>query len=471
MDQDELMSKEYAAKLATVTASNPVTSATDIYNKDGAILVGANKALTPEQLERLKQHRLAAPLEYSVQLQNSMAREVLYKRVRLQLAKLPYLDMLHRFLDANDDLRDVCTYYSQYPILVQLLTVYAELYPAHFNRAIMLAWGSWFVSRASGESQLNRRVLFTTCLFHEIGLLFVTDQQVERYTKEHQERLVLISAQALKKIPNLPTSIVKAVTGINRYPISTGFMSTIALDDVDNIDQIIWLSRFLYEVMNDRFSFKVGPADVLPLLKLYSTHYFRRYFNVVIKFVTDAHLPHRLADEHKMVRTVRSLLMNHVILTEWVERYEQLGAQLQGIPHVELPLRLEQKMEQISYILRSTGLLSDSLARWMSHVEEFQVDEAAPEVREYFVLQQELARQLSNFSEQALRFISGLKSRLNKEVLLKKHAELARMERQLNFQVEKEEEQTAKSTVSNPKTKAALKARGVQLKSGSKANQ
>lgn len=426
MEAADQMSKEYAAQLESIESSNGALASQDILNKEGAVLVKANTELNAARLARIRQHVLEQPLEFSIKMQNSLARDEIYQHMLAVVQANDMLKGLHLKLHHEEDLNDMCGFFTQYPTLVQLITVYAQIYPGKMKKSLTLAWGAWLIARSKNDSQMTKRAVFTACLFHDIGRLFISQGSGSN------DSVLTLSCQVLEKTNGLPGTIVRSIINMKSYPTSLGLMKKKEMLEVAQEDQIIWLSRFLQVGMSDKFSFNVGPLDFLPILKLYSPHYFPHYSKVLIDGIGSAGLTHVITDEKNLLENLRKLLINHVVLNEWMALFEKVQLELASSSR-RLPLVFKQKAEQVLFIVSSTGLLSESLVRWMSHVEEMQLLEAAPEVREYFIFQQELARQLSQYVSMAGFLISRIDSMEKKKPLLLLHKEFHKLSTRFNY--------------------------------------
>lgn len=426
MERADQMSKEYAVQLDSIESKNVAVASQDILNKEGAVLVKADVELNTARLAKIRQHVLAQPLEFSIKMQNSLAREEIYQQVLSVVKANSMLKDLHHQLHNEEDLTDMCGFFTQYPTLVQLITVYAQIYPGKMKKSLTLAWGAWLIAKSKSDSQMTKRAVFTACLFHDIGRLFINKGAGSN------DSMLSLSCQVLEKINALPSTILRSIVNMKFYPTSLGLMDKETMLAVSNEDQIIWLSRFLQVGMSDKFAFNVGPLDFLPVLKLYSPRYFPRYSKVLIDGISGAKLEHVITDEKSLLENLRKLLINHVVLSEWVTLFEKVEAQL-ALSSRGLPLIFKQKAEQVLFIVSSTGLLSDSLVRWMSHVEEMQLLDAAPEVREYFIFQQELARQLSQYVSMSGFLISRIDIMEKKKPLLLLHKEFHKLSVRFNY--------------------------------------
>ena len=426
MEQADQMSKEYAVQLESIESKNGALASKDILNKEGAVLVKADTELTSARLARIRQHVLEQPLEFSIKMQNSLARNEIFQQMLNVVSNNGLLRELHQQLHNEEDLTDMCGFFTQYPTLVQLITVYAQIYPGKMKKSLTLAWGAWLIARSKSDSQMTKRAVFTACLFHDIGRLFINQGSGSN------DSILSLSCQVLEKTHGLPVTIVRSIANMKVYPTSLGLMKKKEMLEVAQEDQIIWLSRFLQVGMSDKFSFNVGPLDFLPVLKLYSPHYFPQYAKVLIDGIGAAQLQHVITDEKSLLENLRKLLINHVVLNEWMELFEKVEVQLAATSK-RLPLVFRQKAEQVLFIVSSTGLLSESLVRWMSHVEEMQLLDAAPEVREYFIFQQELARQLSQYVSMAGFLISRIDSMEKKKPLLLLHKGFHQLSTRFNY--------------------------------------
>lgn len=426
MEGTDQMSKEYAAQLEKLESSNGVLSSQDILNKEGAVLVKADTELNAARLAKIRQHVLDQPLEFSIKTQNALARDEIYQQMLSVIKANNMLKGLHQQLHNEEDLTDMCGFFTQYPTLVQMITVYAQIYPGKMKKSLTLAWGAWLIARSKNDSQMTKRAVFTACLFHDIGRLFMSPGAASG------DSVVTLSCQVLKKINGLPNTIISSIANMKTYPTSLGLMDKEKMMAVAHEDQVIWLSRFLQVGMSDKFAFNVGPLDFLPILKLYSPRYFPRYSKILIDGISAANLKHVITDEKSLLENLRKLLINHVVLSEWMDLFEKVEAALANQSQ-RLPLVFRQKAEQVLFIVSSTGLLSDSLVRWMSHVEELQLLESAPEVREYFIFQQELARQLSQYVSMSGFLISRIDTMEKKKPLLLLHKEFHKLATRFNY--------------------------------------
>jgi hypothetical protein len=426
MERADQMSKEYAVQLDSIESKNVAVASQDILNKEGAVLVKANVELNAARLAKIRQHVLDQPLEFSIKMQNSLAREEIYQQILSVVKDNSLLRDLHLQLHNEEDLTDMCGFFTQYPTLVQLITVYAQIYPGKMKKSLTLAWGAWLIAKSKSDSQMTKRAVFTACLFHDVGRLFINKGMGSN------DSMLSLSCRVLEKINALPSTILRSVVNMKLYPTSLGLMNKDTMLAVAHEDQIIWLSRFLQVGMSDKFAFNVGPLDFLPILKLYSPHYFPRYSKILIDGISEAKLDHVITDEKSLLENLRKLLINHVVLSEWVLLFEKVEAQL-ALSSRRLPLLFKQKAEQVLFIVSSTGLLSESLVRWMSHVEEMQLIDAAPEVREYFIFQQELARQLSQYVSMSGFLISRIDNMEKKKPLLLLHKEFHKLAARFNY--------------------------------------
>lgn len=428
MELSDQMSKEYAVQLESIESENSALASKDILNNEGAVLVKADTELTSARLARIRQHVLEQPLEFSIKMQNSLARNEILQQLLDVVSSNSLLCDLHYQLHNEEDLTDMCGFFTQYPTLVQLLTVYAQLYPGKMKKSLTLAWGAWLIARSKQESQMTKRAVFTACLFQDIGRLFVSQGSGTN------DSILSLTSQVLGKVHGLPITIVRSITNMKVFPTSLGLMKKDDMLAVANEDQIIWLSRFLQLGMSDKFSFNIGALDFLPILKLYSPHYFPRYSKVMIEAIYASNLQHVIAVEKSLLENLRKILINHVVLNEWFELFEKVEEQL-ATASGTLPLRFRQKAEQVLFIISSTGLLTEPLARWMSHVEEMQMIEAAPEVREYFIFQQELARQLSQYVSMSGFLISRISDMEQKKPLLLLHKGFHQLASRFNYNI------------------------------------
>lgn len=267
MELADQMSKEYAVQLESIEPKNSALASKDILNKEGAVLVKADTELTSARLARIRQHVLEQPLEFSIKMQNSLARNEILQQTLNVINENDLLKELHLKLHNEEDLTDMCGFFTQYPTLVQLITVYAQLYPGKMKKSLTLAWGAWMIARAKQDSQMTKRAVFTACLFQDIGRLFISKGG-------SNDSILSLTSQVLGKINGLPITIVRSITNMKVFPTSLGLMKKEDMLEVANEDQIVWLSRFLQVGMSDKFSFNVGPLDFIPILKLYSPHYF-----------------------------------------------------------------------------------------------------------------------------------------------------------------------------------------------------
>ncbi len=138
--------------------------------------------------------------------------------------------------------------------------------------------------------------------------------------------------------------------------------------------------------------------------------YHRDIYYGLMAVLQKGKLPSRRHIERKEeLRVLMSqLLINHTLLSSGLREVVKtldLLKNLQGLPQFVSLLSISNAIWVTD---ASTGLMADGLVRWMSHVEEHMVLEAADEMQDVYVLQQAFRYQMVRFREALARTLVKL---------------------------------------------------------------
>ncbi|MCP5169586.1 MAG: hypothetical protein H6999_07505 [Hahellaceae bacterium] len=400
---DRFLPDEYTRRLGKINESNRVIASSDIVNASGALVVAKGTEISANVAEKILKHRLNASLEEQISLTRSMSGDDLHQEFKLFLELNEDYQKLHSNFGNDQLLHDLCRYYANYPLLVQKMTVFAAEMRTEFPRALFCAWLAQLLAVRLELPELERPQIFLAALFQDIGLLHLPSNVLHAagnpaLTKMYSSH-PLISATFLKMVPYVPETIASLARIHHEDFEGTGFPYEVAVQKLPVASQILVACNLLYEYMHgtDNPSFMLG--QLRPVFRVFSSIYHRGVFSELFTFasVCTQSLPDIASDADRYKALVSSLLFKHPFLARWFKEVQVITVKLWEVTKGKNIGSLMNIAQSIRITVSSTGVLSEGMARWVSHVEETLPPEAAEEMQDILMLQWILEGLLSRY--------------------------------------------------------------------------
>lgn len=402
MDFDRFQPDAYTKRLGALNKVNRVTASDNICNAEGAILIAKGSEVSPDIVKKIFRHRLNRPFEEQVALSNSLSADELFAHFKGFLSDNEEYAYIDKRMGLDEELRAMCQLYANHPLLVQKLTVFcATIKKNYFDRALFCAWFALILAAGMKRSPIEKKQLFLAALFQDIGLLHLDNSIIagglrDENTRAAYESHPLISATFMKAVPHVTDNVAAMIMEHHENSEGTGYPRRLRKRN-EPLSEMLQLVNVLFDLKEGSAGKNFSLRNLQPLVKLKGSLYGSEVYSVLNKFIANAQLPDHAyyKDKQEYRQFVSQILMNHSFLANWFQDSIK-------VLEVAKQARIANQMPIVAVVahlvwrtVSTTGVLSEGLVRWISHVEEVCLEDAAQEMLEVHLLQQELLNQLS----------------------------------------------------------------------------
>ena len=177
---DPLKLDTYASHLSQVNKVKTVIATDNIYNQQGAILIPKGASIDAKAAEKVIRFKLVRPLHNTISIQGELDDKSLFTTLISTIIKTPDLLRIHTQFNLDALIRMQCFFYNQFPILRQKLTVFSIQMPKVFNRALTSAWLCSLIGFQMKLSDNDMKALFLAALTHDIGMLHIDPEVLDK---------------------------------------------------------------------------------------------------------------------------------------------------------------------------------------------------------------------------------------------------------------------------------------------------
>lgn len=280
VEHDLRRTDSYALHLAAVNQKREVLATEDIRNESGVLLVKKGLAIKAETAQRLLNHRLLAPLETSVSIANALDAKSFYYNVIALLNQDAQSEAIHRNLQLDPMLKQLCLAIKQYPLIVQKLTVMSERMPLEYNKALYCAWFAAALTQQMRWEAPECREAFFAGLTQNMGLLHIDPIIAEKtgtYTPEEWRAVQshpLIGDVFLSHVPNISSDVRRAVREHHERCDGSGYPAALWGNNLSILGQVTAMADTVWGLLKVVEQRKCKSfADVMTIIKMNKAQY------------------------------------------------------------------------------------------------------------------------------------------------------------------------------------------------------
>lgn len=403
----------YVHHLMAMGPNYGVTTAEDVRNQQGAIVVPRGKVLSKDLADRIITHKLIKPLETSLLLEGGLTAQQLYRIYAESIKENADYRLFHESWNLHRMLAKACKYFERFPLLIQKMTVMKERIPHVFNQGLFTAYISMAMALKMGASKQDCLNVFIAGLVHDIGMLHIEpgiiDKQGE-YTAEEWRSMqahTVIGHCILRYVKGLPKSVVFSVLEHHERYDGSGYPLGKQGSDLGMIGQIIGMADTCYALyQKDLLPKQLGFDALLPILQLNPDIYCRKVYKSMAELIREVDWPTRRVYQDENIPDLVSRLMvenesiNHdyCVLYGIVMSLRQESAanhQIQSVINMG---------DRINRCLLSSGLLQSEHGEWMVNSCKKDSDQDFVAIERLEIMYAEVAWQI----KQLKRMIYGL---------------------------------------------------------------
>jgi HD-GYP domain-containing protein (c-di-GMP phosphodiesterase class II) len=162
----------------------------DITNRQGTLLVRAGSAIDDKTYHRILQHKLMQPLDEYLQFTQQVELNAIVHEM-LGMGEEMFGSLNINFDKTISTVRLIISELQYDNIMLNKLTVFRSRNIARFNHSIASAFYSIEIGRHLGMSKEQLCEMFTVCLFHDVGEMFINKEILQKENLDNEEFRIL----------------------------------------------------------------------------------------------------------------------------------------------------------------------------------------------------------------------------------------------------------------------------------------
>jgi hypothetical protein len=364
----------YLKHLSSFSDSKAVKNHSDIYNESGAVLIPCNTTLTPKKIFKLMDHSLAMPIEFSVEITQTLNSEVLmalYEKIVLSNSDFKFLTT---DLEVNETLNEACIYLEQFPVLYQKLAVLQFSFPDKFMQALISGYMCLILSKKMEEKKTANIHAFVAGLIHDFSMMSLDLDLLKDdvdYTSEQwlaMQNHCMAGFDHLCIIDGFPVEISQAVLDHHEHADGSGYPSGKTANELSITAQIVTIVDACLGIYQRETSIeKLGVDSLVSVLEMNSAMYLPCIYKAAIEIISAIPCELRRVYSNKDMPTVISGLMldNEEIQHDYCILYAMVTSIKPHITDQTLPTSLLSMADRINKSLIASGLLQNEHSEWM----------------------------------------------------------------------------------------------------------
>ncbi len=400
-DSTSAIENTYAQRLANLGESRDVIASEDIYNAQGALIIKKGARINKTMSDRIVKFKLLKPIESSVNVENAVSPQDLYRDLSGQLSKYPEIQQIHSALQLEKSFKQLCLELAKYPVLRQKLTVMREQMPDLYQQTLCITWLSLAIAQQMKLDDQRLQDCFIAALCHDFGMMHINPAVLKKDELEPAEwrqiqAHTVIGQKVMEAVPKLNKRVARIVLEHHERCDGTGYPLGKFDSQLTEESQILALSDSVFAVFIKNVAKKErGLRDLLPFIQVNSESHFYNTYTALVKILKKATLNEKthLTDDNIEVEISKLENKNSDLsfLLNSLERIlEQIDADTEHKPLQSSRVILYQ----VSKTVRGSGILDEGYLRWLQQVKSEKLAFAYRETADVVFMLNELEWQL-----------------------------------------------------------------------------
>jgi HD-GYP domain-containing protein (c-di-GMP phosphodiesterase class II) len=208
--------QHYVSHLTEVSKCNKVILSEDVFNHNGILVVKKGIEVDKVFAQKIAKHKLFKPLDNSISLSSILNQRTSFEFFTRSLDDMQLSDIVRHNGMFNDAL-EAFHLLTQYPLIIQKLTVLAERMPSVLGRSMLTSVIALGLCRELKLSKKTTEDVFVAGVISNVGLLHIDPLLVNKkgqYSQDEWKMMkghVVIATHFADMVPSLPKVVVKAV--------------------------------------------------------------------------------------------------------------------------------------------------------------------------------------------------------------------------------------------------------------------
>lgn len=394
----------YVENLAQVNKAVDVVTTADIVNTRGVLVARKGLRVDMETARKVAQHKLAAPIEQSVEIANTFSQRRLLEEFNKLSDTAADVRQMHKTFKFDSDFALLLQHQPIDRSLLQKLTVFYHRRPQLLQQAIGGAWLAGLLARELDLPAGDAFAAVLAALIRDVGLLHLPAILLDKtapYTPEEWRAMqshTLVGKLLLKDLA-VPENAARAVLEHHeRYP-GLGYPAGKEGKQLDTLGQIVGLSDTLCAIRFKRFAVsKRTLRDTQPYLRTHGSAFHPAVYAAAMALLARSDLAPHITNPVASAQEFATYLHARATgLQRAVNMLEHLPpALLEVHPHTG---RCEREMIKttalVLQMITRSGMVREELLAWLEHSVTHAQDSDVPELCELQLMQNELYWQLN----------------------------------------------------------------------------
>ena len=380
--------------------------------------------LNTEQFLRLSQLNLNTPLASCVKIAKPLTPSAIYKEIGELISKDKPLNEIDEHFGKASLLDQCCDSLKQYPDLLEILTIFKIETEDLYKQSLTSAYFSYILGAVAKYSQAKIESAFLAGVLHDIGLLFIPRNCLDKTKKLNAQEWKeiqlhpIIAFKLLKDVEDFPVSSRKAILEHHERPDGSGYPMNKEEDDIGELGSLISLLDDVIVIYNKQFKpFKRTIKNILPIIQMNTFGYHQSAVSamtMVLKKSQDQEIENIEKD------TVKDLIdytyQQQLYINKIMDVIKQIN-DIIGFSHNSKNVTAIQNIGgKISSVIASAGLQESSYIELLQRltVEDHQVLHL--EVEQTRLMLEEIIYQLQSYHKAANLFSTNFSNGLSEKV-------------------------------------------------------
>ncbi|RLT97400.1 HD-GYP domain-containing protein [Ketobacter sp.] len=391
----------YARRLAKLGDTREVIASEDIYNAQGALVIQKGTRINRQMSDRIVKFKLLKPIESSVNVDNALTPQELYRDLQEQIQKYPEIKQIHDALALEKPFKQLSLELVKYPVVRQKLTVMREQMRDLYNQTLCITWLSLATSRQMklGEQQIEE--CFIAALCHDIGMMHIAPNILNKKDLAPAEwrqiqAHTVIGQRVLESVPKLSKRVSRIVLEHHERCDGTGYPLGKFDDQLTPESQILALCDSVFAVLQrNLIKHKRGLRDLLPFIQVNSESHFYKTYTALVNVLKKASLSEDThLNDSNIEMEISKLELKSGELCSLLGSLERIMAEIDDETE-HRPLQSSRAiLNQVTRIVRGSGVLDEGYMRWLQQVKQEKLSFAYRETADVLFILNELEWQL-----------------------------------------------------------------------------
>lgn len=399
----------YTEHLAKVNESNAVLASEDIVNAQGVLIAKKGTNIDQRTAAKIMTFKLTKPLENIVSIENEIDGGALLQHTRNFLKENEPLRIVHERINMEAGLPRLTSSINAFPIIKQKLTVMNILMPQLYQQSIFSAWMAAVIGKRMGLGDPQIMTLFVSGLTHDIGMLHISSELLNKKGDLLPEEWRQIQAhpvigqKILASMDKLPKEVARAVMEHHERVDGSGYPTGRHDEELHLYGQVIAMTDAMQGAYRQHVQSNNSTIrNLFPILQMNSESHFYKTYEALITTLKQVGFPEstsisdaNLAESAKLVRE-----HYHLLNTE----LERLNKVVSSFPkdHGEKELRaIDASMLHCLKTVRGSGILDEGYLRWLDQLEQNKLNFAYRELEDVTLMMKELKFQINRILKMA----------------------------------------------------------------------